>query len=39
MVELNMKKWTIFSWGYREWGSSAAQFVKTADGVEAASAV
>jgi hypothetical protein len=30
------RKLTIFSWGYWGWGSSAAQFVKAADAVEAA---
>jgi hypothetical protein len=30
-----MKKVTIFSWGYWGRGSSAAQFVKVADAVEA----
>jgi len=36
MVKFKMKKPTIFSWGYWGWGSSAAQFVKAADAVEAA---
>lgn len=30
-----MKKLTVFSWGYWGWGSSAAQFVKASDAVEA----
>jgi hypothetical protein len=32
---MKRKKITIFSWGYWGWGSSAAQFVKGADAVEA----
>ena len=31
-----MKKLTVFSWGYWGWGSSAAEFVKAVDAVEAA---
>jgi hypothetical protein len=31
-----MKKVTMFSWGYWGWGSSATQFVKAVDAVEAA---
>jgi len=36
MEKMEMKPLTIFSWGYWGWGSSAAQFLKAADAVEAA---
>ena len=39
MEKFKMKKLTLFSWGYWGWGSSAAQFVKAADVVEAARGV
>jgi hypothetical protein len=35
MMDLKMKKLTIFSWGYWGWGNSAAQFIEAADAVEA----
>jgi hypothetical protein len=39
MEKSKMKKLTISSWGYWGWGSSAAEFVKGADAVEAARGV